>query len=66
MMLYKIEIQFPEQKAYLVLLAENDQKAFAALEAHIDRHYLKAPGPYEAAIVEKKRPEPGSGYLIEG
>ncbi|MFC4778611.1 DUF3906 family protein [Paenibacillus sp. GCM10023252] len=66
MFLYKIEIELPDKMAYLILLAENDERAFGAVESHITRHFLKQPDVKSCAIVEKKRTESGSGYIIEG
>ena len=64
MFLYKIEIEMEEGFAHLILLAESDEKAFAVVESHVARHYVKMPVVKSAAIVEKKRIEPGAGYLI--
>ncbi|QJC51583.1 DUF3906 family protein [Paenibacillus albicereus] len=67
MFLYKIELQLPEGKqAHLIVLAASDEKAFSYVESHAQRHFLHTPELQSIAIIEKKRPEPGSGYLIEG
>ncbi|OXM16906.1 DUF3906 family protein [Paenibacillus herberti] len=67
MFLYKIELQLPEGKqAHLIVLAATDEKAFSYVESHVQRHYLHMPELQSIAIVEKKRTDPGSGYLIEG
>ena len=65
MFLYKIEIELPGKLAHLILLADNDEKAFSYAESHVARHFVKTPGIRSIAIVEKKRPELGSGFLIE-
>ncbi|MDF2922862.1 MAG: hypothetical protein K0R57_1776 [Paenibacillaceae bacterium] len=65
MFLYKIEIQMESQHASLILLADSDESAFGYVEGHLARHYVKAPKVLELAIVEKKRVEKGSGYVIE-
>jgi hypothetical protein len=65
MFLYKIEIQLQGKLSYLILLSDSDEKAFAAVEGHVARHFIKTPELQSVAIVEKKRPELGTGYLIE-
>ncbi|RAP75538.1 DUF3906 family protein [Paenibacillus montanisoli] len=64
MFLYKIEIEMEDTSAHLILLAETDEKAFSVVESHVARHYIKMPVLKSVAIVEKKRTEAGSGYLI--
>lgn len=65
MFLYKIEIAMPERKAALIVLADSDDKAFEYAEGHLARHYVKSPEVLEMALVEKKRVEKGSGYVLE-
>ncbi len=52
--------------AYLVILADSDEKAFSVVESHVERHFIKKPVISSIALVEKKRIENGNGYLIEG
>ncbi|KKC45970.1 hypothetical protein VE23_00745 [Paenibacillus sp. D9] len=66
MFLYKIEIQLEQGQAHLIVLAATDEKAFSYVESHVQRHFLKVPEMTSIAIVEKKRAEPGNGYVIEG
>lgn len=65
MFLYKLEIVLADRKACLILLSESDEKAFSYAEGHLVRHFIKAPEVKEMVIVEKKRVEKGSGYVIE-
>lgn len=64
MFLYKLEIQLESQLVYLIVLADSDAKAFEYVEGHMARQYLKVPEIKELSIIEKKRVEKGSGYLI--
>jgi hypothetical protein len=64
MFLYKIEIEMEGTSAHLILLAQTDDQAFSLVESHVARHYIKMPVLKSVAVVEKKRPEPGTGYLI--
>lgn len=65
MFLYKIEITLEDQLVYLIVVAESDQAAFGYAEGHLARHFVKLPLVKETVIVEKKRIEKGSGYVIE-
>ncbi|UVI31936.1 DUF3906 family protein [Paenibacillus spongiae] len=64
MFLYKIELELTDQTAYLILLAPSDEMAFEYVDSHVARHFIKSPEIRSAAIVEKKRTEAGSGYVI--
>lgn len=65
MFMYKIEIGLTDGKAYLIVCADSDEKAFGYVEGHIARHFVKLPEITEQLIVEKKRIAPGAGYVIE-
>lgn len=65
MFLYKLEISLKNKGACLVVLADSDESAFAYVEGHLVRHYVQLPEVSEIAIVEKKRVEKGSGYVID-
>lgn len=65
MFLYKLEIQLSDRKAVLVVLADSDESAFGYAEGHLVRHFVKLPEVRELVIVEKKRVEKGSGYVVE-
>jgi len=62
MYLYKLEIQLETHTDVLIVLAENDGKAFDSVESHLARHYIATP----KVIVERKRADKGTGYLVEG
>lgn len=65
MFLYKIEIELLDQLVYFIVLAETDEKAFGYAESQLQRHFVKTPEIRQASIVEKKRAEKGSGYVLE-
>lgn len=65
MLLYKIEIELTDQIVYLIVAADSDEAAFGYAEGHLVRHFIKPPEVKGMAIVEKKRIEKGSGYVIE-
>lgn len=65
MFMYKLEIKLRETNACLIVLADSDEAAFGYVEGHLVRHYIKKPEILETVIVEKKRVEKGSGYVVE-
>jgi hypothetical protein len=65
MFLYKIEIQLEEQVIFLISLAESDEKALLAVDAHVEKHFIKPQKMKEIALIEKKRVTNGNGYVIE-
>ena len=65
MFMYKLELTIDDREVVMIVLAENDQKAFDSLEASIARHYIRLPVFKEAVIIEKKRVENGSAYIID-
>ncbi|NDI36405.1 DUF3906 family protein [Chengkuizengella sediminis] len=65
MFLYKLEIQLEDQLTFLVVIAESDEKAFDYAESSLAVHFVKMPKVLESCIVEKKRLDKGSGYVIE-
>lgn len=65
MFMYKLEIKLSETNACLIVLADSDEAAFGYVEGHLVRQYIKKPEVLETVIVEKKRVEKGSGYVVE-
>lgn len=65
MFLYKIDAAMEDKNACIVVLADSDEAAFNYVEGHLARHYVRMPTVRELAIVEKKRVEKGSGYVID-
>lgn len=66
MYLYKLEITLDQRVVSLIVAADDDNKAFSYVESHLTRHFVSMPQPKEIALVEKKRLNPGSGYIVEG
>jgi hypothetical protein len=65
MFLYKLEIELEDQTVYLIVHAESDEKAFASVEGHLARHFIKQLVVKETVLVEKRRAEKGAGYIVE-
>ncbi|MGG6313443.1 DUF3906 family protein [Paenibacillus macerans] len=64
MYLYRLESETSAGPLAIVIAAEGEERAFAAAEEHLQRHFLPAPEVIELTIVEKKRITPGVGYVI--
>jgi hypothetical protein len=66
MFLYKIQVQHEDgDLSTVVVLAENDEKAFSSAQNQLDRHYVKPKKAKEIAMIEKKRTDRGAGFVIE-
>lgn len=66
MFLYKFEAKgkgFP--RSVIVVMAESDVSAFEAADALLERNALGLIEIEEMALVEKKRAEKSSGFVIE-
>jgi hypothetical protein len=66
MFLYRLEAKgkgFPPSQVFV--LAEDEEKAFAAGEVLLEKNARGLIEIEEFAIVEKKRAEKGSGYVVE-
>ncbi|MBD2846037.1 DUF3906 family protein [Paenibacillus sp. IB182496] len=65
MYLYKIELEQTNGLSWLIVLAETDEQAFEAVDANLEKHYIKKPAVRSAAIIEKKRVVSGNGYILD-
>ncbi|HEU4965777.1 MAG TPA: DUF3906 family protein [Bacilli bacterium] len=66
MFLYRLEAKgkgFPATQ--VIVVAENEEQAFPAAESLLQRNALGLIEVEDLALVEKKRLEHGSGYVIE-
>ena len=66
MFLYKLEREVESEAGVIqaVVVADTDERAFESAEALLLRHFGKPVIPSASALVEKKRIEQGSGYVI--
>ncbi|PWK11251.1 uncharacterized protein DUF3906 [Tumebacillus permanentifrigoris] len=66
MYLYKLEAKGKGfSDAHVIVLAEDEEKAFAAADELLQRNALALIEVQEIAIVEKKRAEKANGYVVE-
>lgn len=66
MFLYKFEVIFQNgTTAGLVVLHENEEKAFHSAQNELERYFIPNRPIAELAIIEKKPAGPGRGYVVE-
>ncbi|WCN37381.1 DUF3906 family protein [Aneurinibacillus uraniidurans] len=66
MFLYKFEVIFEDRTtAGLVILHENEEKAFQSAQNELERYFIPNKPVAELAIIEKKLAGPGRGYVVE-
>jgi hypothetical protein len=67
MRLYRFEVTTREEGTFqAVAAARNDEEAFDAVEAEIEKHFLKSQHVTDVALFEKKKiNETGSGFVLE-
>ncbi|MED0675466.1 DUF3906 family protein [Aneurinibacillus thermoaerophilus] len=66
MFIYRFEILFRDGgTAAVVVIHENEEKAFRSAQNQIERYFLPPRPVAEIAIVEKKPAGTGRGYVIE-
>lgn len=65
MYLYRMEVLSDQGKLVVITAAEDEEKAFHAVDEHVERHFLAMPDIREVTLLEKKRLTPGTAYVIE-
>jgi hypothetical protein len=66
MFLYRFEVLFEdESKAAVVLMHNDEEKAFHSAQNQIEHYFLPSKPVKELAIVEKKPAHAGRGYVVE-
>lgn len=65
MYLYRLEVECDLGKLVVITAAEDEEKAFQAVDEHVERHFLAMPDIREVSLLEKKRISPGAAYVIE-
>jgi hypothetical protein len=65
MFLYKLEVQLANRTVVVIVMGDNDEEVMNEVEVHISKHYVESPEIKEIALVEKRRANKGSAYVIE-
>ncbi|WP_372663911.1 DUF3906 family protein [Cohnella sp.] len=65
MYLYKLEVQLSNREVVVIVMGDSDLEVMNEVEMHISKHYVEAPEIKEIVLVEKRRANKGSAYVIE-
>ncbi|MBD1379973.1 DUF3906 family protein [Metabacillus arenae] len=65
MNLYRFEVTIEKKVTHVVVAAENDEKAFSAVEVELEKFYLKLPNIQDISLYERKKIRNGSGFVLD-
>ncbi|QMV43856.1 DUF3906 family protein [Cohnella cholangitidis] len=65
MFLYKLEVQLADKEVVLIVMGDNDEEVMREAEMNLSKHYVIPPVIREIALIEKKRANKGTAYVIE-
>lgn len=65
MFLYKLEVQLMTRSVVVIVMGDNDEEVMNEVEFHISKHYVGSSEIKEIVLVEKRRANKGSAYVIE-
>jgi len=65
MFLYKLEVQLENKNVVLIVLGDNDEQVMNEAEMHLSKYYVIPPVILEIALIEKKRANKGTAYVVE-
>ncbi|UOY93237.1 DUF3906 family protein [Ectobacillus sp. JY-23] len=64
MELYRFEVVAEEKVIPVIIVAENEEKAFRAVEVELEKYFLRLPVITDITLYEKKRIHKSAGYVI--
>ncbi|RKP54291.1 DUF3906 family protein [Cohnella endophytica] len=65
MFLYKLEVLLADREVVLIVMGDSDEEVMNEAEMHLSKYYVVPPVIREIVLVEKKRANKGSAYVIE-
>ncbi|TFE30749.1 DUF3906 family protein [Cohnella luojiensis] len=65
MYLYKLEVQLEDKEVVLIVMGDSDEEVMHEAEVHINKHFIIPPFIREIVLIEKRRANKGSAYVIE-
>ncbi|WP_239615253.1 DUF3906 family protein [Cohnella mopanensis] len=65
MFLYKLEVSLADKDVALIVMGDNDEEVMREAEMHLSKYYVVPPEIREIALIEKKRANKGTAYVIE-
>lgn len=65
MYLYKLEVQLADNEVVLIVMGDSDEEVMNEAENHINKHFIIPPVIREIVLIEKRRANKGSSYVVE-
>jgi hypothetical protein len=65
MYLYRFEAVIDERIVPIVIVANDDEKAFKLVDSEIEKFYIKKPSVNELLLYEKKKIGQSGGYVLD-
>lgn len=63
MYLYRFQVRLLDKIVTVIVVAKNEEKAFATAEIEVEKHYLQLPQIEEIILVEKKPIHASGGFV---
>lgn len=65
MFLYRFEASIENRTVPIVILANDDEKAFKLVDSELEKFYVKKPDVKELLMYEKKKISQSGGYVLD-
>ncbi|WP_416826804.1 DUF3906 family protein [Ectobacillus polymachus] len=65
MELYRFEVKTEDKVIPVVIVAENEEKAFQSVEVELEKYFLRLPIICDITLYEKKRVRGSAGFVID-
>ncbi|WP_332691403.1 DUF3906 family protein [Halalkalibacter lacteus] len=65
MQLFRFEIETNERSVHVVVVAEDEESAFATAELEVEKNFLKLPTISSITLLEKKPVRKSAGFVVE-
>jgi hypothetical protein len=65
MQLFRFEVETDERTVHVVVVAADEEAAFATAELEVEKNFLKLPTISSVTLLEKKPIRKSAGFVIE-
>ncbi|WP_088071147.1 DUF3906 family protein [Gottfriedia luciferensis] len=65
MFLYRFEASIEDRTIPIVILANDDDKAFKLVDSELEKFYVKKPDVKDLLLYEKKKVTQSGGYVLD-
>jgi hypothetical protein len=62
--LYRFEVNTSSEVIHVVIVADNEERAFKLVDIELEKYFLKMPDVKEVSLFEKKKLRKGGGFVI--